>query len=48
MAEACASLLHGMEQLRKVSAFAEAYRTEVRRGVMRSEEHRDQLAGFLQ
>lgn len=37
-----------MEQLRKVSAFAEAYKTEIRRGAMRSEEHRDQLAGFLQ
>ena len=48
MAQACAALLDKVEQQGKASAFADAFRTDIRRGFMLSEEHRDQLAGFLQ
>ena len=47
-AQACAALLDKVEQQGKASAFADAFRTDLRRGFMLSKEHRDQLAGFLQ
>ena len=47
MAEACAALLDKVKQLGKASAFAEAFKTEICGGIINSDEHRDQLAGFL-
>ena len=48
MAQACAALLDKVKQLGKVGAFAEAFKSEIRGGVINSDEHRDQLAGSLQ
>ena len=48
MADACASLLDKVEQLGKASAFAEAFKKDIRRGPIQREEHRHQLAGCLE